>query len=205
MKQTIKKSYHHHNLKEALIHEAIKLLDKKPYEMITIRELTSIIGVSRTAVYRHFKSKEELFQAVILEGFMKLKEQMEEVYQNEQLTLQEKIAQIGEKYIAFALHFPALYRLMFGDKLMKIREESCDMDCGEVDNAFGMLVSLVEEAQKAHIFEPDSPMEQAMAIWALIHGQASLLIDGHPMILEKKDQLLEKGLMMIMRGLAPES
>ena len=203
MNENSKQSYHHPNLKQALIDEAIKLLDKKPYETITIRELTNLLGVSRTAVYRHFQSKEALFQAVILEGFAKLKERMEELDTNRQLNIEDKIAHIGEKYISFALEFPALYRLMFGDKLMKLREKQCDKECSEVDNAFDMLVLLVEEAQKAHIFEAGNPMELATAIWALIHGQASLLIDGHPMIQEQKEQLLQRGTKMILRGLAP--
>ena len=204
MNENSKQSYHHPNLKQALIDEAIKLLDKKPYETITIRELTNLLGVSRTAVYRHFKSKEALFQAVILEGFAKLKVQMQALDKNEPLSTEEKIARIGESYISFAGQFPALYRLMFGDKLMKLREESCDTDCGEVDNAFSMLVTLVEEAQKVQLFETANPIEQATTIWAQLHGLASLMIDGHPMILEQKEQLLSRSAKMILKGLAPE-
>ena len=195
-------SYHHNNLKEALIQEAMHLLDKKPYEEITIRELTNLLNVSRTAVYRHYSSKEQLFQAVILKGFEQLKEQMSGVYDDKALHIEEKIAKTGEAYVAFALESPARYRLMFGDKLMKLREDSCEMDSSEVECSFGIVVSLIQEAQNKKLFAQADPLEQATALWALIHGQASLLIDGHPMIQEQKEKLLEMGMMMIMKGFA---
>ncbi len=201
----MKQSYHHHNLKEALIEEAIAFLEKQPYESITIRGLTNLLKVSRTAVYRHFSSKEELFQAVILRGFERLKEKIEKVYKNPSLTIEEKIAKIGESYIAYALDFPELYRLMFGDKLKQLREESCEIQNSDNQCAFDILVALVVDAQKENIFVEVNPMEQAVAIWALIHGQASLLIDGHPMILEQKERLIKTGLSMIMKGFKPTS
>ena len=200
----MKQNYHHHNLKEALIEETIKLIDKQPYESITIRGLTDILGVSRTAIYRHFNSKEALFQAVIFQGFEKLTQRIEKVYKDLSLSIEEKIAKTGESYIAYALNFPELYRLMFGNKLMQLREESCKIKNDDNEYAFDILIALVEDAQKEDLFVKTNPLEQAMAIWALIHGQASLLIDGHPTIIEQKDALIKTGLDMIMKGFKPE-
>ncbi len=202
MKQNQKTAtnYHHKNLKEALIEKTMELLDEKPYEEITIRYLTDLLHVSRTAIYRHFDSKEQLFQAVIFKGFEQLKGFLEPIYQNNMLTITEKIAKTGEAYINFALQSPARYRLMFGNKLMKLREESCDIDNNVLDTSFGIVIALIEEGQKEKLFAKGDPMELATALWALIHGQASLLIDGHPMILEQKQKLLQRGMQMIIKG-----
>ena len=201
MKERVQqKSYHHKNLKEALLQKTMQLIETKGYEKITLRELAKLLGVSRTAIYRHFDSKEHLFETIILHGFEELKEQIQSVYDQE-LTIVEKIAKTGEVYVAFAMDSSARYRLMFGDKLMQLREKSCDMDQNQLDSSFGLLVSMIQQAQEEGVFAKADPIEQAVAVWALIHGEASLLIDGHPMVLQRKKQLLKTGMNMIVTGL----
>ena len=193
--------YHHKNLKDVLIVKALELLDEKPYESITVRELTDSIGVSRTAIYRHFSSKEHLFQAVILKGFDQLAEAMQPIYNDGSKSIEEKFYGIGECYINFALASPPRYRLMMGDKLMNIREESCDMPNTSVEGSFSIMISLVADAQDKGLFKVHDPMQQAIVIWSVIHGQASLLMDGHPMVREQKEPIKELMFEMIMQGL----
>ncbi len=197
----MKQNYHHPDLKTALIEKTIELLETQSYESITIRGLTDLLGVSRTAVYRHFSSREALFKAVIFEGFEKLKTELKKVYTNNALTIREKIQKIVQSYIDYALKHPELYRLMFGDRLTRLREQSCQMQEYDQGSAFDVLIALVEDAQKENLFSHTDPIEQATAIWALIHGQATLLIDGHPMISEQKDKLIRIGVTMILKGL----
>ena len=197
---TRRKSYHHKNLKEALLQTTMQLIETEGYEKITLRELAKLLGVSRSAIYRHFDSKEHLFETIILQGFEELKEQIQSVYDQE-LPITEKIAKTVEVYVAFAMASPARYRLMFGDKLMQLREKSCDMDQDRLDSSFGLLVSMMQEAQEEGVFAKGDPTEQAVAVWALIHGEASLLIDGHPMVVQQRQKLLATGLNMILKGL----
>ncbi|NBS67250.1 MAG: TetR/AcrR family transcriptional regulator, partial [Betaproteobacteria bacterium] len=53
-------SYHHGNLREALLEAGLELLRKDGAESLGLRELARQAGVSRTAPYRHFESKEAL-------------------------------------------------------------------------------------------------------------------------------------------------
>lgn len=196
-----KTTYHHDNLKETLILKALALLDEKPYESITVRELTDIIGVSRTAIYRHFDSKEHLFQAVILKGFEQLTQSIEPIYHDNTLDTKEKFYKIAEAYVDFALASPPRYRLMMGDKLMNIRKQSCEMEADSLEGAFGIIVSLANKAQKEGLFREENPIHQAIVIWSLIHGQASLLMDGHPMVGKTRDETQTMMFEMMMRGL----
>ena len=196
-------TYHHKNLKEKLILKALELLDNKPYESITVRELTDSLGVSRTAIYRHFSSKEHLFQAVILKGFEQLGEAMEPIYQDSTTDTKGKFYKIGEVYVDFALASPPRYRLMMGDKLMKIREESCEVEKEPLaDGAFGIMLSLVKQAQEEGLFKRQNSLHQAIAIWSLIHGQASLLLDGHPMVKETRNETQKIMFEMMTGGLS---
>ena len=194
-------TYHHKNLKEALIREAMAMLDRKPYEAITVRELTDALGVSRTAIYRHFDSKEHLFQAVILQGYAQLTEALRSLNENVASHVKEKLSLTAKGYIDFAMASPPRYRLMMGDKLMKVREESCAIEDTAIEDAFALLTSLVLEAQEEGLFRREDPSVQAVAIWSLMHGQASLLIDGHPMVLEMRESLHEVMVQMMVGGL----
>jgi len=196
-----KNSYHHDNLKKKLIEKALELLELKPLEEISVRELTDAVGASRTAIYRHFDSKEHLFQAVILRGFEQLSEALEPIYHDKTMSIQEKLYETGKKYIDFAEASPARYRLMVGDKLMRLREESCNVEDSSPEGSFGMIVSYATEAQEEQLFKKQDPGLQAIAIWAMIHGQASLIIDGHPMIKAQKEEIYEVAFSIMMDGL----
>ena len=66
------KSYHHGNLKQELIDCACKLCERDGYTKLSIRTLAKESGVSQTAPYRHFETKEALYASVATDGFNKL-------------------------------------------------------------------------------------------------------------------------------------
>src|SRR5215510_12243036 len=61
--------YHHGDLRRALIDEALRTIDTAGVEGLTLRRVGEALGVSRTALYRHFPDKEALIAAVAREGF----------------------------------------------------------------------------------------------------------------------------------------
>ena len=67
-------NYHHGNLKEELIDCACRLCDRDGYTKLSIRSLAKESGVSQTAPYRHFETKECVYAAVAAVGFKKLNE-----------------------------------------------------------------------------------------------------------------------------------
>ena len=66
------KSYHHGNLKQELIDCACRLCERDECTKLSIRSLAKESGVSQTAPYRHFETKETLYTSVAREGFKKL-------------------------------------------------------------------------------------------------------------------------------------
>ena len=66
------KSYHHGNLKQELIDCACRLCERDGYTKLSIRTLAKESGVSQTAPYRHFETKEALYASVAQDGFNKL-------------------------------------------------------------------------------------------------------------------------------------
>ena len=73
------KSYHHGDLRHALVAAAIGLLDQRPAAEIGLREVARAVGVSSAAPYRHFRSREDLMTAVAAEGFAALADRLQTI------------------------------------------------------------------------------------------------------------------------------
>ena len=63
-----KKTYHHGDLHAALIEAGLKLLGEREADTLGLREVARAVGVSATAVYRHFPDKGALLSAMAREG-----------------------------------------------------------------------------------------------------------------------------------------
>ena len=74
MKRTGKTSYHHGDLRRALIDAAIPVLREKGVVGLSLRELAGELGVSHGAPYRHFRNKSELLEGIAIVGYRELAE-----------------------------------------------------------------------------------------------------------------------------------
>lgn len=199
-KSNIKANYHHENLKDALIDTCLVILEKEGLESITLRKVAALTGSSRTAIYRHFDSKEHLLQSVILKGFSKLNDILDPILLEKTSDAQVRLREMGRAYINFARDNKALYRLMLGDKLSLTREAECSDELTPVNTGFDSLASLLKEGQQQKVFIDGNVKIQSSSIWAIIHGQASLLIDGHLMIQKHEEEILNETLDVVIRG-----
>ena len=68
--------YHHGNLKENLIQQAVMACEESGWENISLRNLAKQLNVSQTAPYRHFETKEDLLAEVAAKGFEKMNDDM---------------------------------------------------------------------------------------------------------------------------------
>src|SRR5882757_3581835 len=64
-----KQAYHHGDLERALVDTAVQMIQKDGVQALTLRGVGAKLGVSRTALYRHFDGKEALLARVAAEGF----------------------------------------------------------------------------------------------------------------------------------------
>lgn len=219
MKTDSQKKYHHGNLKESLIQTALEMVSDEGADSITLREIGSRLGTSRSAIYRHFKNKEELMKHVILAGFDKLDETIEPIFLDETTSFLEKFHAMGLGYMHFALENQHLYRLIFGPTMIKEREEVLADEKEDLykllhgdsskeimnvcqDNGYFKLVTMIILAQEKKIFKAGNPVNIATAIWAQLHGIASLAIDGHLSVMENIDEIFEMNYKILLEGLS---
>jgi AcrR family transcriptional regulator len=196
------RSYHHGNLKEALINAALELIAKKGPAGFTFAEAARWAGVSPAAPYRHFRDRDELLADVARRGFEQFAGALERAWDGGKPETFAAFERLGKAYLEFARTEPAYYSAMF--------EAGVPLDISAEltaagDRAFAVIrmasEKLIERMPAAH--RPPALM-MALHIWSLSHGIASLFARGDagrrklPMTAE---ELLEAGVLVYLRGL----
>ena len=167
--------YHHGDLRRALLEEALRTIETHGVDALTLRTVGERLGVSRTALYRHFTDKPSLLAAVGREGFRLLHLTLTDAWEKNGRG-REGFEAMGIAYVQFAVNHPSHYRVMFGGFI-----ESCEKDDAfieEARGAFQVLVDALIEQQRAGLVRNDDSLLMGRMIWSLVHGIAMLVIDG---------------------------
>jgi AcrR family transcriptional regulator len=170
------KGYHHGDLRNALIVAAAELIEEKGSLDFTMIDAARRAGVSSAAPYRHFRSRDELLQAVSELAFMGLDVISRQVAATLPPGSSESIIAQGKAYIGYLLAKPAFYDLMWGD--LGLRGKNPE-DPELKTSGFYTLVDAVrgwcEHRGIAHF----NPLELAVKIWAIAHGLACLAMNDN--------------------------
>jgi AcrR family transcriptional regulator len=170
-----RRPYHHGNLRRALLDEALATIRDEGVDALTLRGIGARLGVSRTALYRHFADKRALLAAVATEGFRTLRERLVAAWE-EGGRGPAAFESMGVAYVGFALENPSHYRVMFGgfvDATAYTPELAT-----EGSAAFQALVDALAALQQAGIVRGDDLLLMARFVWSVVHGVAMLAIDG---------------------------
>jgi AcrR family transcriptional regulator len=163
---TPRRPYRHGNLPNAMRAAARAILDEAGPDAVGLRETARRVGVSATAAYRHFTSKEDLLASVAAEGFRELTASLEAA-----ANASEPLTGVGLAYVEFALQKRGLFRLMFGPILVERAKYPGLNEAAQ--QAFDVLQRVGGLGER-----PREENPAAMAAWGLVHGLSGLFIDG---------------------------
>ncbi|MEO1966724.1 TetR/AcrR family transcriptional regulator [Hyphomonas sp.] len=165
--------YHHGDLRSALIEEGLAQLDVKPPDAVSLREIARNVGVSATAVYRHFPDKAALLNALCGVGGERLAEAFREAMSGAD-DQRGAFKAMGRAYVKFALRNPSVFRLMMTQSRPKgDREEA---PCA-TDEPFGMLSDTLNALMPPDASKTARKIKRLQA-WSMVHGLAMLMLDG---------------------------
>src|SRR6266542_1859848 len=99
-----KKTYHHGDLKNALIKAGVEILAKDGVSGLSLRKVASKAGVSHTAPYSHFADKQALIAAISTEGFRQLYEKVSAVAEEYKTKPSRQLVEVAWAYVQFALN-----------------------------------------------------------------------------------------------------
>jgi len=168
-----KQTYHHGDLRAALLVETLHLLETEGVAAVSLRALGERLGVSRSAAYRHFKDKADLLDSVAEQGFRQFCTALNKAANTPQPVL-EQFRAMGRAYVRFALDNPACYQLMFQETGIL---DNAKPSLKEAANAaFQELVQMLRRCQQAGVVKREELNSQAIFVWSSMHGLSSLLL-----------------------------
>jgi AcrR family transcriptional regulator len=182
-----KKTYHHGDLKNALIKAGVEILAKDGVSGLSLRKVASRVGVSHTAPYSHFADKQSLIAAISTEGFRQLYQRISIVREQYKAEPSRQLIETAWAYVQFALDDRDRFKVMFSAVLEKERDYPDFV--AEAHRNFQQVKMIVEANQAAGVLRSGPSDLVALSAWGMIHGFIMLLLEGQisHTALEQKD------------------
>jgi AcrR family transcriptional regulator len=173
---TSKANYHHGDLRQAFIDAACSHLRQHSADSLSLRALARDIGVSQTAPYRHFESRNALFAAIAIQGFELLTARLQST-SNLFPDTHTALLEVGIAYVDWAVANQEKYQMFFDSSLVDFSHypelQSVGSECFEV------LARLIRRGLSEELLRDKPPEQLAAILWSGIHGMASLLQAKH--------------------------
>ena len=167
-------SYHHGNLRQALIDAGIRIINESGEESLSLRKTASLCKVSHAAPYAHFKDKDELMGAIKTNVTGQFMEVLKNAVENAQ-DAEKAIIDMGRSYVSFFLQKPDYFKFLFGSQ--NIVAHICpDKEHKEDYPPFMLLKETYVKYLKEKNIEKDTHQQEKdiLKIWASAHGLAAI-------------------------------
>ncbi|MGW3060087.1 TetR/AcrR family transcriptional regulator [Streptomyces goshikiensis] len=205
-------SYHHGNLRAALLERAEAVLTASGAEGLSLRGLARDLGVSHAAPSRHFRDRQALLDALAVSGFTTLNARLRSAAAGgidgadgadeaagAAGPVGARLAGLGRAYVDFAVGHTALLDLMFTVK----HADDSSAELRELGHESLLIVArLMEEGQRTGAVRPGDPVQLAQVAFSTVHGLATLavaaLLDDTPL-----SEAMELALEVLLAGLRP--
>lgn len=162
-------SYHHGDLREAVLERAAAAIELEGPYLFSLRSLAAELGVSHTAPRHHFGSREGVLNALATQGFAMLGDRLRAIRESGGSFLDAGVA-----YVEFALEHPAHFQVMFAPTLL---------DEGDPALAAARAATFAELRRGVDSMslgdETDAAAAAVVAGWSIVHGFATLALTGN--------------------------
>jgi AcrR family transcriptional regulator len=168
------RTYHHGGVRNAAIEAGLRLLETTDVGDFSLRAIARDIGVSATALYRHFPDKSALLSAIAKEGLDRLGQAQQAASQASGDGI-AGFSAAGRTYVRFGLEHPALFRMIMSHM------PATDHFSNDSANISSPMRYLRESVARLLPADADAATHKAAALraWAMVHGLTQLILDGH--------------------------
>lgn len=166
------RTYHHGNLRQALLDAALAVISAEGAAALTMARLARTAGVSSGAPYRHFKSIDAVLIALVTDGWNRL--MVEEIPDATQSPL-EQFRRAGIATVRFAAAHPTLYALMCGPIARRLDDPVLT---ARIQAGDARTQALVDATIASGELQSADTEAQILAAQALIYGLSRMVVDG---------------------------
>ena len=170
-----KGSYHHGDLKNALIEAGVDILSREGVAGLSLRRVAQQAGVSHAAPYAHFADKQALIAAISTAGYARLYDVLRRVAERYEGDPSAQLIEGAWAYVKFALEDTDHFKVTMSSVVE--REEDYPAFVEMSQQAFALVVRTVESCQAQGILRPGPSDLVAVSLWSLMHGLVSLLLE----------------------------
>ncbi len=164
--------------RERILEAAREMFVRDGYEATTMRAIADQLDYTATAIYHHFRSKEELMLELATTDFRSLAGAFSQIGRIEDPI--ERLRRVGEAYVDFALEHPMQYQLMFMTPHPVMAVKGITRGDPSQD-AYAFLRRIWEDALAGALVRPEyqDAEELAQMCWSSLHGLLSLHLVKH--------------------------
>jgi AcrR family transcriptional regulator len=183
MTTTARDTYHHGDLRQALLSAGIALARDGGPDAVVLREATRRVGVSPNAAYRHFADREALLADVCDAAQAQLAaaidREFDTIPQGDPAdTARGQLRAVGTAYVRFALDEPGLFRTAFFVPADLVDAARPTRAGPSGRTPFELLTGALDGLVASGIMPPERRPQAEFLAWSSVHGLAMLLIDG---------------------------
>jgi AcrR family transcriptional regulator len=168
-------SYHHGELKSALLNAAASVLADRGVEGFTLRECARRAGVSHGAPAHHFGDVRGLLSAFTAQSFEQLDALTREYQRKAPPDGFSQLVASGTAYVEYALTERARFQLMF-------RSDRLDPSDKHLRQAGQAVFGILQESMARTSAEAGAAgvmlAEKTALAWSIVHGFATLLLEN---------------------------
>ena len=163
----------HKSLRDAVVDEALKIIESSGVEGLSLREVARRLGTSHQAPYKHFPSRDHILAEVVARAYADFAAFLDD--RPKTGDSYTDLGAMGLRYFEYARAHPLHYRLMFSTPLPDPAAHPEMMD--KARHAFSLLRDAIADLplQQGDPEAPGAAALDALFVWSTIHGLVSIL------------------------------
>ncbi len=170
------RSYHHGDLKVALLDGVEQVVRARGVGQVSLRAVARHVGVTHAASAHHFANKAGLLTAFATQGYVHLAQAVVAAIGEAGAADGPAVLEaVGRGYVRFALANPGRFEVMFRLDLLNADDPEF---VAASEGAYALLVSTVAQCQDEGFLGDHDPEAVAVSAWSMVHGLAALWISG---------------------------
>jgi AcrR family transcriptional regulator len=201
----VTKTYHHGNLRAALVDAAVGLAREGGPDAVVLREMARLVGVSHNAAYRHFSDRDDVMEEVADFAMRQLQEAMRSGIasvrsRDRQVRARRRLREVGRAYVHFALDNPGLFAIAF---TVKSDAEISEERALALAAPYMLLNEVLDELRDSGAMPAKRRPSADVSCWAAVHGFSMLHLSGPvgDVAVTEREAALNELLATVERGL----